>query len=242
MKDKQSFFSQPKRIIRKKIKQTLFIRPSNIELYKLAFTHRSSIVQTNYSERINNERLEFLGDRVFELVVAEYLYHLFPQKKEGEIVEYKNRLVRRKNLNRVAHNLRFQDFLIFSGNYNFEDTNILGNAFEAFIGAIFLDKGYKGVQKYFKTLIKKGIFDLKFDNTRFNFKGELYEWANQNKRKIRFETIPTQDSNHLFQSTLYIDNRAIATAFAKSKKEAEQTVSDKGEKILFKGIKKDTIL
>jgi len=234
LKDNTSIFSLPKRVIRKKIKQTLFIKPSNIQLYQLAFTHRSVSIKASTGERLNNERLEFLGDRAIDLVVSEHLYRLFPQKKEGEIVEHKNRLVRRKNLNKIAYNLRLQDFLIFSGTYNFENTNILGNAFEALMGAIFLDKGYNGVKKYFDILVKKGFFDLKFDETRFNFKGELYEWATQNKHHIRFETEQKNNANTMFQSTLFIDNKPIATASAKSKKEAEQIVSDKGEKILFK--------
>jgi ribonuclease-3 len=199
--------------------------PRNEELYKLAFIHKSASLKLPDGLVINNERLEFLGDAILDAVVAEYLYHEFPDKPEGFLTQTRSKIVNGEALAQLAVQLGIDRFIIsYANNFN-TNKNILGDAFEALIGAIYLDHGYKAVKKFvFKQLIKKYIDIELLLATETNYKSRLIEWAQHEKRELAFKTELTNDENLIpeFISLILIEGKVEAKGFGFSKKEAEQ--------------------
>ena len=202
--------------------------PGNEELYKLAFIHKSASLRLPEGLTINNERLEFLGDAILDAVVAEYLYTKFPDKKEGFLTQTRSKIVNGDYLGQLAIQLGLDKFII-SHAHNFNSNkHILGDAFEALIGAIYLDHGYKAVKKFvFNQLLKKHIdLDLLL-KTETNYKSRLIEWAQKDKKEISFQT-DLEEGNSLqpeFISYIKVDSKIIAKGMGSSKKEAEQNAA-----------------
>ncbi len=210
--------------------------PGNEELYKLAFIHKSASLRLPDGLVINNERLEFLGDAILDAVVAEYLYLKFPNQKEGFLTQTRSKIVNGHSLGELAITLGLDKFIV-SHAYNFnKNKHILGDAFEALIGAIYLDHGYKAVKKFvFKQLMRKHIDIEEVLKTETNYKSRLIEWAQKDKKEIVFNT--NQESsegfNPEFVSLVIIDGKIIAKGNGLSKKEAEQDAARKSLKILI---------
>jgi ribonuclease-3 len=202
--------------------------PGNEELYKLAFIHKSASLRLPDGLTINNERLEFLGDAILDAVVAEYLYTKFPDKKEGFLTQTRSKIVNGDYLGQLAIQLGLDKFII-SHAHNFNSNkHILGDAFEALIGAIYLDHGYKAVKKFvFKQLLKKHINLDQLLKTETNYKSRLIEWAQKDRKEVSFQT-DIEDSNSLqpeFISYIKVDSKVIAKGMGSSKKEAEQNAA-----------------
>jgi len=200
--------------------------PRNEELYKLAFIHKSASLRLQSGLVINNERLEFLGDAILDAVVAEYLYTKFPDKKEGFLTQTRSKIVNGDFLGQLALQLGLDRFIVSHAyNYN-SNKHILGDAFEALIGAIYLDHGYKSVKKFvFKQLLKKHINMTEVLNTETNYKSKLIEWAQKDKKEIVFETVQESSSSPRipeFVSFIKLNNKIIGKGYGTSKKEAEQ--------------------
>ena len=126
--------------------------PRKLFLYEIAFIHKSASSTLKNGQVINNERLEYLGDAILDAVIADYLYTRFPDKDEGFLTQLRAKLVKRKMLNNLANNLGIAPMLVSRTNADQSKINLLGNAFEALIGAIYLDKGYVRTKRY---VIKK---------------------------------------------------------------------------------------
>lgn len=200
--------------------------PNNIELYKLALIHKSASVVLDNGQHINNERLEFLGDAVLESVSSDYLFIEFPDKNEGFLTQLRSKMVSRQTLNEVAKRIGLDDYVITHSSNNLSQKHIYGDAFEAMMGAIYLDQGYDFVNrllinKIFVDYIKVGsLLESETD-----FKSRLIEWCQKNHHTIYFATShdKTYSSTHpFFYSKVLIDNMEVGYGAGDSKKEAEQ--------------------
>jgi ribonuclease-3 len=156
-------------------------------LYKLAFRHKSQALELNNGSRVSNERLEYLGDAILSAVVADHLFKMFPYKDEGFLTEMRSRIVSRAQLNKLSQKLGI-DTLI---NANTEKNNVYrsmkGDAFEALIGAMYLDKGYNFTRQIVIEKIIRQHFDLhELENNNTNYKSQIIEWSQREKRPVEF--------------------------------------------------------
>ncbi len=202
--------------------------PGNEELYKLAFIHKSASLRLHDGLVINNERLEFLGDAILDAVVAEYLYTRFPDKKEGFLTQTRSKIVNGDYLGQLAIQLGLDKFIISHAHNYYSNKHILGDAFEALIGAIYLDHGYKAVKKFvFKQLLKKHIDLTQLLLTETNYKSRLIEWAQKDKKEVSFQTDLEVNDTYIpeFISQVIVNDKVIAKGKGLSKKEAEQNAA-----------------
>lgn len=200
--------------------------PNNIELYKLALIHKSASIVLDDGQHINNERLEFLGDAVIESVTSDYLFIEFPEKSEGALTQLRSKMVSRQSLNAVAKLIGLDDHVITNSSNSVSQKHIYGDAFEAMMGAIYLDQGYNFVNR----LLINTIFVkyLKLDTlleSETDFKSRLIEWCQKNHHTIEFitENDKTYSVAHpFFYSKVLIDGIEVGYGAGESKKEAEQ--------------------
>ncbi len=219
----------------KKLHESLFnvlgFYPTNISVYKLAFRHSSAAQLIRNGVKDSNERLEFLGDSVIGTVVADYLFKKFPFKDEGFLTKMRSKMVSRQQHNQLAMKLGLNTFLEVNNDRhaNNKSSSINGDAYEALIGAIYLDKGYKFAQQFILTRIVNVHIDMDVVETKeVDFKSKLIEWAQKEKKEFRFETIvdgATSDDK-LFSIQIVVDNQVIGKAQHFSKKRAEQLVAE----------------
>ena len=200
--------------------------PNNIELYKLALIHKSASIVLDNGQHINNERLEFLGDAIIESVSSDYLFIEFPDKNEGFLTQMRSKMVSRQSLNGVAKRIGLDEHVITNSSNSSAQKHIFGDAFEAMMGAIYLDQGYDFVNR----LLINNIFSryLKLDSlaeSETDFKSRLIEWCQKNHHTIHFHTIhdKTYSTSHpFFYAKVLIDNIEVGYGAGESKKEAEQ--------------------
>ncbi len=209
------------------------VYPVNIKLYHQAFMHNSAVLHKD-TERFSNERLEFLGDAVIDLVVAEFVFKKFPGKGEGYLTEMRSKIVSRDQLSNIARKLGLDKFLTLNDSLRkTKTTNIYGlagNALEAFTGAIYLDHGFKVAQKFvIHKLIKPHIDMENLHDSHENYKSILIQWGQKNRKIIDFRLIEEVQERHgkLFKMGVYIDDELLLEALHQTKKKAEQTVSEK---------------
>lgn len=206
--------------------------PRNIELYKLAFTHKSMLTKTLSGHAISNERLEYLGDAILSTVVANFLFKKFPTKQEGFLTEMRSKIVSRSSLNKLSYKLGFNN-LIQCAKPHYEHTkfkSIGGNAFEAFTGAIFLDFGYNYTYEIIVNRIIKLHIDLgELEKNEKNYKSKLLEWAQKEKHNVNFKQITTLGSSYdkLYVVQVVIDEKEYGKASDYSIKGAEQLAAEK---------------
>lgn len=200
--------------------------PHNIELYKLALIHKSASVTLDDGRQINNERLEFLGDAVIESVTSDYLFIEFPDQNEGFLTQLRSKMVSRQSLNEVAKRLNLDAHVITHSSASFSQKHIYGDAFEAMMGAIYLDQGYDFVNRL---LINRIFGDYLRAGTLLeeetDFKSRLIEWCQKKHHTIRF--ITSHDKNYssahpVFICKVLIDDIEAGYGSGDSKKEAEQ--------------------
>jgi ribonuclease III len=221
------YFSKNKKFY-KLIYQLCGVYPSNPEVYKIAFTHKSASRNPDSSKRLNNERLEFLGDAILASIIADFLYTYFPLKKEGFLTKMRARIVSREQLNEIALNMGLQFHIVAQSNIN-GTKNIYGNALEALIGALYVDKGYNKTKKFIIDRIIKDNIDLKeLSVTDSDYKSQIIEWAQKNKIEINFndeEIESTEQTNLHFTSSISMDDKVLGKGKGLSKKEAQQHAS-----------------
>ena len=202
--------------------------PTDIHLYEQACLHRSSSI-CEQGRRINNERLEFLGDAILDAIVADILFHKLKTSKEGFLTNTRAKIVKRESLNEIAVKLGLDNFITYSMRTSSHNNYMFGNAFEALIGAIYLDKGYRYCKKFVETRIIDPYIDLeKISKEEFNFKSRLIEWGQKHKVDIEFaliETIVDQDNNPVFQSQALLGGISGGIGIGYSKKESQQNAA-----------------
>ncbi len=199
--------------------------PQNEDLYKLAFVQKSASLKLPDGTHVNNERLEFLGDAILDSTVAEYLYRNFPDKPEGFLSQTRSKIVNGESLAQLAQSLGLDRFIVSHAFHFDTNKNILGDAFEAFIGALYLDQGYRAVRKFVeKRLIAKYIDFNAVLNTDTNYKSRLLEFAQHKQIIISFDTKATEGDQRIphFVSEVRADDQVVATGYGTSKKDAEQ--------------------
>jgi ribonuclease-3 len=217
------------------LKNILGCKPKNISIYKLALTHKSYYYKSNKGFRMNNERLEYLGDTVLSTITGDYLFKKYPYQGEGFLTEMRSKIVSRSSLNKLAQKIGLSKYIQYRKD-NGQFLSMDGDAFEAIVGAIYLDKGYPFTYK----VISKRIFSLYLDidsleKTDWNFKSKLIDWGQKTKQKVSYQVINTDETNSRKQYTIqvFIDDVAQETAVDFSIKAAEQFASEKTYKKLL---------
>lgn len=181
----KAVFSEDKHLIRF-LKNTFGFYPGNLILYKLALLHRSAATEKN-GHRISNERLEYLGDAVLSSIVADYLFKKFPYREEGFLTEMRSKLVSRDQLNKLSVKLGLEKFIQSNQIGRVYSRSITGDAFEALVGAIYLDKGYNFTRRIIIQRIINVHFDIdELEKVENNFKSKLFEWAQRERKEIKF--------------------------------------------------------
>ena len=221
--------SSSKRNLYWKIRNTLHISPRNLKLYQTAFVHKSASKVYADGSLLNNERLEYLGDAILDAIIAEYLFALFPKKSEGFLTQLRSKIVNREMLNTLSVETGISQFVV-AQNKNCSYKYIYGDAFEALIGALFLDRGYQYAKKFvLRQIVKKHIDINELVEKETDFKSRLIEWGQKNKQEVEFVCSENEDSTDKlpqFISQIKIMNEVIATGTGSSKKEAEQNASE----------------
>jgi ribonuclease III len=201
--------------------------PYNIELYKMAICH-SSVAKESES----NERLEYLGDAILGTVIAEYLFKKFPYKSEGFLTEIRSRIVNRESLNKLGKKIGLNKLVEYNsvrGN-NFSHKSLHGDALEALIGAVYLDKGFKSCRRFILTRLVNPHFDIEeIVENNSNFKSMLIEWAQKENKNIKFLIIKELGNVHNkeFTAQVLLDDKAYSSGTGPSKKKAEQAAAEK---------------
>ncbi|MBP5306666.1 MAG: ribonuclease III [Paludibacteraceae bacterium] len=206
----------------------LGFKPKDEALFRLAFLHNSCQRRDKSGRFLNNERLEFLGDAVIESYVSERLYLLFPDASEGALTSMRSRIVQRDTLNHVAAQLHFERYLSANVTLNEHNRNMLGNAFEALVGAVSLDQGYSAACDFLERRLF-ALLDLQqLLSQELDFKSRLFEWAQKNHADVSFVERPApipSSGDDGFHSSLLINGVKTAEAWGFSKKEAQQKAS-----------------
>jgi ribonuclease-3 len=213
--------------------------PNDIRLYEQAFIHRSSSIEMEDGRWKNNERLEFLGDAILDAVVADIIYKQYPNRKEGFMTNTRSKIVQRESLNRIALEMGLDKMIVSSTRLNSHNNYIYGNAFEALIGAIYLDQGYRKCCIFVKEqIIDKYIPLNKIVHKEVNFKSNLIEWSQKHKLEITFELIESftdQNGNPVFQTSVLLMGTPLGIGIGYTKKESQQSAA----KMAIKKIRKD---
>lgn len=215
--------------------------PRNADLYKQAFRHHSASTRYDVKEgRISNERLEYLGDAVLSSIIAEVLFSTYPTKGEGFLTELRAKIVSRENLCELARKIGIEDYLEYDksirGNRQIIRA-ISGNAFEALIGAIYLDKGYDFTKKFIsKRIINPHIDIHQLADKEINFKSKLIEWCQKNRKTIAFEALEErkQGKQKSYLVSVMIDGEEFGRGEDFSKKKAEQIAASKACEVIFR--------
>lgn len=218
-------------------KNILGFIPRNTELYQIAFIHKSKSRETGQGWRVNNERLEYLGDAVLSAVVAEYLYKKYPYQGEGFLTEMRSKLVSRANLNKLAQRIGLLQLIEYNRASQGVFKSIEGDAFEALIGAIYLEKGYRFTRKMVIKKIMTNYLDIdEMAHTEWNFKSKLIDWCQKNHKKITYEVKRVahdgKESRRQYDVCVNIDGTPAEHAIEFSIKAAEQLASEKTYKKL----------
>ncbi len=215
--------------------------PHNIELYRQALLHKSCSRQIAGHRRVNNERLEFLGDAVLGAVVADILYEHYSKKQEGFLTTMRSKLVRRDTLNKLAAQIGLDKFIEHHGPATSAHNSYMGgNAFEALLGAIYLDRGYKYCYRFMQQQVFKHYIDLEATAEKEeNFKSRIIEWCQKHQLEFRFDTedsVAKDGHTPVFTTTLFIEDIPCGTDKGYSKKESQQ----KAAQIALGRIRKDS--
>jgi ribonuclease-3 len=208
--------------------------PHNVSLYQLALTPSGS-QRNNGGRHESNERLEFLGDAILGSVIADYLFRKYPYKDEGFLTEVRSRLVNREALNMVAMKLGLQKLIKADAGVASRQRFLYGNALEALVGAVYLDKGYEPTRQFIQHKIIRPFFDLtEIINTTTNHKSKLIEWAQSTGKSVRFDTVDQKLSGPVSEFTVQVlvNEEAIATGNGFTKKKAEQAAAEKAMAVL----------
>jgi len=208
-----------------KLSKILNFKPDNMTLYQAAFTHRSKNLTDEKGNPFSYERLEFLGDAMLNLIIAEHLYIKVPHADEGYLTKMRSKIVSREHLNELGKDLQLLPFVKSNIQANQTGDNIYGNVFEALVGAIFLDKGYEKCYHFlYEKLILPYVDINKLEGKITSYKSLIIEWCQKEKKQFLFENIDeiTSESQKHFSTKFLIDGQIIAKGRATSKKKSEE--------------------
>lgn len=213
--------------------------PRNIRFYEQALLHKSTSIRSEKGRPLNNERLEFLGDAILDAIVGDIVYKHFEGRREGFLTNTRSKIVQRETLNKLAVEIGLDKLVKYSTRSSSHNSYMYGNAFEAFIGAIYLDQGYERCKQFMEKKILKNYIDLdKMSRKEVNFKSKLIEWSQKNKMEVSFELIEQfldRDYNPMFHTEVRIESLSAGTGTGYSKKESQQNAAQ----MALKKIKSD---
>lgn len=193
----------------------------------MAFRHKSVSITLPDGRLMNNERLEFLGDAILSAIIAEYLFDKFPNGDEGFLTEMRSKMVSRERLNYIAQRIGLRKLI--QSNIRGRSANHFGNTFEAVIGAIFMDVGFKKTRKVLiRGIVEKHIDLNALKNTDTNFKSKIIEWGQKSKNEVNFQSFQKYPDakSPIFVSNLFLGEKIIGTGEGNSKKESEQRAAE----------------
>ncbi len=219
-----------------RLKNIFGFRPGNLKLYEIAFIHRSASFTLPDGKKINNERLEYLGDAVLSAILSDFLFQKFPEANEGFMTKIRSRIVNREILNQLAISMGINKILISNLGSTHSTKNLFGDALEALIGSLFLDKGFEKTKKLFIANVLNKYLDLNLIiKTDTDYKSLVFEWVQKHKSSLTFTYNEEYDfklKKSVFSTTLVIDNKDAGEGHGSSKKEAEQEASRQAWKAL----------
>ncbi|NRA12685.1 MAG: ribonuclease III [Crocinitomicaceae bacterium] len=199
--------------------------PKNISLFETALTHKSI---SHNSGEVSNERLEFLGDAILDSVIAEMLFNKYPDEDEGYLTKIKSKVVSRRTLSVIGHEMDIRNVLNYNKGRSIKLETIEGNAFEALIGALYLDGGYEATKKSLNTHILKKYIDLnQILEEEIDFKSRLFIWSQKNRLPIVFEVLKEENQgvNWNYLVVVIINEQEFGRGSGTSKKKAEQVAA-----------------
>lgn len=216
----------------------LGVLPHDIELYKLALMHKSVSHRNAKGRPVNNERLEFLGDAVLDATVGHIVYEHFPGKHEGFLTNTRSKLVQRETLGKLAKEMGITNLILSSGRSASHNSYMGGNAFEALVGAMYLDFGYDTCMRFVKDRILGKLVNIdKVAYKEVNFKSKLLEWAQKNRVTLEFREVSQskdKDGSPVFENIVVIEGIELQSGKGFSKKESQQHASEDTLRILRK--------
>lgn len=205
--------------------------PHNLKIYQQALLHKSTSLRSEEGRLINNERLEFLGDAILDAVVGDIVFKHFEGKREGFLTNTRSKIVQRETLNKLAVEIGLDKLVKYASRSSSHNSYMYGNAFEAFIGAIYLDQGYDRCKQFMEKKILRQYIDLdKMSRKEMNFKSKLIEWSQKYKVEVSFELIEQfidHENNPVFQTEVRIEGLPAGTGTGYSKKESQQNAAQR---------------
>ncbi len=203
--------------------------PHDIHIYQQALLHKSTSIRSEKGGPLNNERLEFLGDAILDAIVGDIVYRHFEGRREGFLTNTRSKIVQRETLNKLAVEIGLDKLVKYSTRTCSHNSYMYGNAFEAFIGAIYIDQGYERCKQFMLEKIFKVHIDLeKMSRKEVNFKSKLIEWSQKNKIEISFELIEQfldKDYNPMFRTKVLVEGIPAGEGTGYSKKESQQNAA-----------------
>ncbi len=231
IKDKELYFN---------LKKIIGFYPGNIELYKQALMHKSIMHRNAKGKPVNNERLEFLGDAVLDAVVGYIVFMHFPGKREGFLTNTRAKLVQRETLGKLAKEMGITKLILTSGRSQSHNSYLGGNAFEALVGAIYLDRGYDACMKFVKKKILKSLINIdKVAYKEVNFKSKLLEWSQKNNIRLSYQLLQEgkdESGSPTFRYKVMLEKVEGCEGKGFSKKESQQMAS----KLTLEKLRKDS--
>lgn len=219
-KDKELYLS---------LRKIIGFYPHDISYYKLALMHKSMYKRNAKGKPVNNERLEFLGDAVLDATVGDIVYRHFPGKREGFLTNTRSKLVQRETLNRLAQEMGINQLILSSGRSQSHNSYMGGNAFEALVGAIYLDRGYDACMEFMRKRILAQMINIdKVAYKEVNFKSKLIEWSQKNRVRIDFKSIleeKDKTGSPVFVYRVTLEGVEGCEGKGYSKKESQQLAS-----------------
>lgn len=212
-------------------RNTLGFTPRRVDLYRVAFTHKSMSQNAGHGHLVNNERLEYLGDAVLSTIVAEFLYRKYPYQGEGFLTEMRSKMVSRNTLNMLSRKLGLLDLVHYDRSQQGVFKSMGGNTFESLVGAIYLERGYD----FTRRVIEQRIINLHMDideleHTGWNYKGKLIDWGQKHSKKISFEIVrviqPTRHDRKQYEVRVLVGGEAAETGIDYTIKAAEQLAAE----------------
>ena len=219
----------------KELRRSLFeimgFYPHNISYYQQALMHKSVGKRNDKGRPLNNERLEFLGDAMLDAVVGHIVYDHFPGKREGFLTNTRSKLVSRDTLGKLADEMGLKHFILSSGHSNSHNSYMAGNAFEALVGAIYLDQGYDAVMRFMEKRILARVINIdKVAYKEVNFKSKLLEWSQKNRVTLEYRLQKQEkdkdSGSPVFRFQVFMEGVAGECGQGFSKKEAQQLASE----------------
>lgn len=203
--------------------------PHDISYYKLALMHKSVMRRNAKGKPVNNERLEFLGDAILDAIVGDIVYQHFPGKREGFLTNTRSKLVQRDTLNKLAQEMGINQLILSSGHTSSHNSYMGGNAFEALVGAIYLDQGYNACMRFMNKRILAQMINIdKVAYKEVNFKSKLIEWSQKNKVRLTYEQVlqeKDKNGNPIFEFKVVLEGVEGCAGRGFSKKESQQLAS-----------------